>query len=181
MSIYDILFFAGPVFSFILPVIQYGTLIAFTWISVNRRWAVEVMNIEQLNDNLDDLWKNGRIEKKYVPFIKTAVNRPLWASWHFFFRGSISGADPKMILLGFKFLGYRYRGYALSFLYKYFPGLIVFPYFEAIWDENASDKMDQIDPIYFVRLFDKDFAADDADELVHRRAARRARLQKSNE
>ena len=142
-------------FSGFLAVIQHGTLIAFICTSVTWRWVVDAMNIEQLNNRLDYLWKNGHIEKRYVPFIKTAVNRPLWASWHFFFRKSFADKNPKMILLGFMFLGYRYRGHAYSFLYKYFPGLIAFPYFEAIWDENESDKTASIDPGYFVRFFDR--------------------------
>jgi hypothetical protein len=116
---------------------------------------------EYLNSRLDLMWKNGCIDKESVPFIKTAINRPLWASWRFFFRRAVFEIKPRMFLLGFVFLKYRCRGRAMSFLYKYFPGLIIFPYFAAAWNEQSENdeknaaKTDSLDSLQFFGLFDK--------------------------
>lgn len=116
---------------------------------------MKILNLEGLNDRLDYMWKNGYIEKRYVPFIKTSIHRPMWSTWNFFFKKAFISRKPEMLLLGGRFLWFLYRGNVFAFLYKFFPGLIIFPYFEAAWDENESSEMNQINPVYFVRLFDK--------------------------
>ena len=111
------------------------------------------IDAQHFNDRLEYLWKNGHIEKRCVPFIKTAVNRPLWSAWRFFFRPAFLEVKPRNIPLGLIFLGCQYRGSVLMFLSRYFPGLVVFPYFESLLNEgneNDTAAMDQI-----VRLFDK--------------------------
>ncbi len=116
------------------------------------------MDKDHLSKRLDFLWKNGYIDKKSVPFIKTAINRPLWAAWNFFFRPAIASADFKSAKLGFSFLKFRYKEDIMAFLNEYFPGLIMFPYFNAAWSvqdekgaDNAAPSMAMEDQSQFAR------------------------------
>jgi hypothetical protein len=97
------------------------------------------MDTQILNDHLNSMWKDGRIDKESVPFLRTAINRPLRAFWHYFVLRAMSRKSPRIFFAGFGFLKHRYRDEAMLFLKKYFPGLIVFNYFADAWSEE-SDK-----------------------------------------
>jgi hypothetical protein len=114
------------------------------------------MNTDILNSQLNVMWKNGTIDKASIPFIKTAINRPLWAFWHIFTLRALAHKDAKILVAGFGFLKYRYRDDVLMFLKKYFPGLIVFNFFEEAWSNgNNSSTVDYFTPPDNVRPFDK--------------------------
>ena len=119
------------------------------------------MEKQNLCGRLDYMWRNGYIDKQSVPFIKTAINRPAWAAWNFFFRRAFTEADFQHIKSGFSFLKYRYRGQALSFLHEYFPGLGMIEYFAAAWHEQEKSmekdktRIEMSDQLRFSKLLDK--------------------------
>ena len=108
------------------------------------------MDKQSLNQRLDMMWRNGQMEKEYVPFIKSAINRPLWSFWNIFARHALAQRRPRVLGMGVIFLWFRYQDAFSAFLYKYFPGLVMFSYFEKRWyaDSFAEPELDQ--PMYRV-------------------------------
>ena len=97
------------------------------------------MDKERMHERLDKMWRSGSIEKQDVPFIRTAINRPLWTAWHLFIFPAAAKRDPRALAQGMEFLACRFRGSVLIFLHRYFPGLIMFPYFENIWFRTPEE------------------------------------------
>lgn len=91
------------------------------------------MDKQSMNQRLDMMWRSGHMEKEYVPFIKTAINRPFWTFRHVFVLQALAQRKPGILGMGLLFLWFRYQDATSAFLYKYFPGLVMFPYFEKLW------------------------------------------------